>query len=76
MSSEPQLGQRRKGGMLDMADEDGVIPDFIYPLRKSTTRHFKAHFYSVEFAVFFVLLICCYIVVSQSMLNVVLVISF
>jgi hypothetical protein len=37
MSSEPQLGQRRKGGMLDIGDEDGSHALFYLPFTK---RHY------------------------------------
>ena len=37
MSSEPQLGQRRKGGMLDIGDEDGDRLLFYLPFTK---RHY------------------------------------
>jgi len=37
MSSEPQLGQRRKGGMLDIGDEDYSYPLFYLPFTK---RHY------------------------------------
>jgi len=37
MSSEPQLGHRRKGGMLDIGDEDGGHPPFYLSFKK---RHY------------------------------------
>jgi len=37
VSSEPQLGQRRKTGMLDIGDEDSNHPLFYLPFTK---RHY------------------------------------
>ena len=42
MSSEPQLGHRRKGGMLDIGDEDGSHPLFYLPFTK---RHYPPVLY-------------------------------
>jgi hypothetical protein len=45
MSSEPQLGQRRKGGMLDISDEDDRHPLFYPPFTK---KHYPAIFFSSD----------------------------
>jgi hypothetical protein len=45
MSSEPQLGQRRKGGMLDISDEDDRHPLFYPPFTK---KHYRFASVSVE----------------------------
>jgi hypothetical protein len=41
MSSEPQLGQRRKGGMLDISDEDDRHPLFYPPFTKKHYPNFN-----------------------------------
>jgi hypothetical protein len=48
MSSEPQLGQCRKGGMLDIGDEDGSHSLFYLAFTKRYYRHFKVPFQANE----------------------------